>query len=224
MAFLQYGDHGASTLVRQSISRGADPFSPICPRLRPLFRLHFLIMLLSVVLSSLLFSLFVRCAPTLEPNAFDASRTTGFARDKFLFQTIPTDTSQAPSSIRASALYSQPNSSTTSESPYPPVSVTTVAPSPIGSSSCQVTGDSTNFLVMAYYPEWAGPGFPPENINFVYFDWIDFAFAVPTENFDLKWDSEGAPMLLDRLVRAAHAGRAKVKLSIGGWTGSTYVS
>jgi chitinase len=78
---------------------------------------------------------------------------------------------------------------------------------------------------MAYYPDWAGPDFPPEKIDFTLFDWIDFAFAVPNEKFDLTWDDdEAAPMLLDRLVHAAHARGTKIKLSIGGWTGSKYVS
>ena len=168
-------------------------------------------MLSSIVLSSFLFSLFVQCTPTLEPNSFrHAPQTASFARDQFLLsQTIPspTDASQAPSSIHSS-FYSRP--SAMSDSPSPPA---------IPSSSCQVTAEPTS-LVMAYYPDWAGPGFPPEKINFVHFDWIDFAFAVPTDKFDLDWDSENAPTLLKQLVGAAHAGRTKVKLCIGGWEGS----
>ncbi|TFK56000.1 glycoside hydrolase family 18 protein [Heliocybe sulcata] len=77
---------------------------------------------------------------------------------------------------------------------------------------------------MAYYPDWAGPNFPPEKIDFARFDWIDFAFALPTEQFDLTWDDSGATDLLERLVTAAHASGKKVKLSIGGWTGAKYFS
>ncbi|KAJ6515764.1 glycoside hydrolase [Mycena sanguinolenta] len=78
---------------------------------------------------------------------------------------------------------------------------------------------------MAYYPDWAGPDSPPEKIDFTRFDWIDFAFALPTEAFDLTWDNpDAAPRLLERLVTAAHSKGKKVKLSVGGWTGSKYFS
>ncbi|KZT26865.1 glycoside hydrolase family 18 protein [Neolentinus lepideus HHB14362 ss-1] len=77
---------------------------------------------------------------------------------------------------------------------------------------------------MAYYPDWAGPDFPPEKIDFSRFDWIDFAFALPNEQYDLTWDDSGATDLLKRLVTAAHANDKKVKLSIGGWTGAKYFS
>ena len=73
-------------------------------------------------------------------------------------------------------------------------------------------------LVMAYYPDWAS--FEPEKIDFKRFDWIDFAFAVPDRNFNLKWDDPKAPGMLRRLVSTAHAGSKKAKLSIGGWSGS----
>ena len=80
---------------------------------------------------------------------------------------------------------------------------------------------SSTILVMAYYPDWAYPAFPPENIDFGRYDWIDFAFALPDADFDLVWDDvNSGPKLLERLVTAAHKGGSKVKLSIGGWTGS----
>jgi hypothetical protein len=73
-------------------------------------------------------------------------------------------------------------------------------------------------LIMAYYPDWAS--FAPEKIDFKRFDWIDFAFAVPDRNFNLAWDDPKAPDMLRRLVSTAHAGGKKVKLSVGGWSGS----
>jgi len=79
--------------------------------------------------------------------------------------------------------------------------------------------------MMAYYPDWAAPAFPPEKIDFGRFDWIDFAFAVPDQNYNLTWDgSSNAPNLLTRLVSAAHGSGKNVKLSIGGWSGSKYFS
>jgi len=76
-------------------------------------------------------------------------------------------------------------------------------------------------LVMAYYPDWVGDSFPPEKIDMTRFDWIDFAFAVPNSKFALTWDEpKKGPDLLKRLVTRAHANGTKVKLSLGGWTGS----
>lgn len=76
-------------------------------------------------------------------------------------------------------------------------------------------------LVMAYYPDWAADKLAPEDIDFDRFDWIDYAFALPDENFALAWDNpEVAPALLKRLVDATHAAGKHVKLSVGGWTGS----
>ncbi|KAI0796747.1 glycoside hydrolase superfamily [Abortiporus biennis] len=78
---------------------------------------------------------------------------------------------------------------------------------------------------MAYYPDWAADKFPPEKIDFSRVDWIDFAFAIPDENFNLSFDgSDNAPDLLNRLTTAAHNSGKKVKLSVGGWTGSKFFS
>lgn len=75
-------------------------------------------------------------------------------------------------------------------------------------------------LVMAYYPDWVGQDLPPEQIDFARYDWLDFAFAYPNSRFELAWDDDDAPSLLLRLVTAARGTNARVKLSIGGWTGS----
>ncbi|KAG6858490.1 hypothetical protein C0993_005613, partial [Termitomyces sp. T159_Od127] len=74
---------------------------------------------------------------------------------------------------------------------------------------------------MAYYPDWVDDSFRPEDIPCNLFDWIDFAFALPTDSMDLTWDNpDSAPEKLRRLVSRAHSCGAKAKLSIGGWTGS----
>ncbi|CAA7259874.1 unnamed protein product [Cyclocybe aegerita] len=86
-------------------------------------------------------------------------------------------------------------------------------------------GCPSRALVMGYYPDWVSFTFPPEKIDFKRFDWIDFAFAVPNTKFALQWDEpQTAPKLLKRLVSLAHAANTKVKLSIGGWTGSKHFS
>ena len=83
------------------------------------------------------------------------------------------------------------------------------------------SGSPSRKLVMTYYPDWVGSTFPPERIDFLRFDWIDFAFAVPDAKFTLTWDDpETSPDLLKRLVTNAHAHGTKVKLSLGGWSGS----
>ncbi|KAK0191141.1 glycoside hydrolase family 18 protein [Armillaria mellea] len=72
---------------------------------------------------------------------------------------------------------------------------------------------------MAYFPSWAEGDYSPETINYELYDWIDFAFAAPDEDFNLTLD-DAAPGLLARLVNLAHGNSTKVKLSIGGWGGS----
>ncbi|THG95934.1 hypothetical protein EW145_g7877 [Phellinidium pouzarii] len=83
----------------------------------------------------------------------------------------------------------------------------------------------TGPLVSAYYPDWVVSTLPPEKIDMTRFDWIDYAFVTPDQNFDLQWDDpSSSPGILTRLVSAAHAKGTKVKLSIGGWDGSKYFS
>lgn len=75
--------------------------------------------------------------------------------------------------------------------------------------------------MMAYYPDWTSAAFPPEKVDFGRYDWVDFAFAVPLSDFSLGWDgSDDDPDVLRRLVAAAHQAGKKVKVSVGGWTGS----
>jgi hypothetical protein len=122
--------------------------------------------------------------------------------------------------------------STTSVASYIPLTSTIVtSPTTSASEEAPTAADiqsipsplaaNNDKIVAAYYPDWAGPDFPPEKIDFERFDWIDFAFALPNAQFGLEWDNEdGTPALLRRLVTAAHAKGKLVKLSVGGWTGS----
>jgi hypothetical protein len=119
-----------------------------------------------------------------------------------------------PPSTGSLVLFPPQSSDVPSVSPEPP---TIVHPHDQSNSSVP--------LVMAYYPAWVADTFPPERIDFSSFDWIDFAFAVPNANCSLDWDgSERAPDILMRLVDVAHQWGTKVKLSVGGWTGSKYVT
>ncbi|KAK0206363.1 glycoside hydrolase [Desarmillaria ectypa] len=72
---------------------------------------------------------------------------------------------------------------------------------------------------MAYFPDWAG--LTPEQLDFKVFDWIDFAFAIPSSSGSVGFQDEPSETkLFNDLVKAAHAANTKVKLSVGGWTGS----
>ncbi|EIW71982.1 hypothetical protein TREMEDRAFT_66653 [Tremella mesenterica DSM 1558] len=75
-----------------------------------------------------------------------------------------------------------------------------------------------------YYPDWSGGYLAPESIDWSKFDVVDFAFALPTSSFGLEFTQDDSSDLLSRLVTGAHANGKRVKLSIGGWTGSTYFS
>lgn len=89
-------------------------------------------------------------------------------------------------------------------------------------SRSQVERSATSMaapLVMTYFVDWA----PRSNMNYDLFDSIDFAFALPTADYNLMFDSPDAPSLLRQLVTDAHASSTLVKLSIGGWTGSQSV-
>lgn len=50
------------------------------------------------------------------------------------------------------------------------------------------------------------------------------AFAVPDENFELTFTQGNSKDLLHRVVAAGHSQGRRVKLSIGGWTGSAHFS
>ncbi|KAK0242582.1 glycoside hydrolase [Armillaria nabsnona] len=72
---------------------------------------------------------------------------------------------------------------------------------------------------MAYFPDWAGV--TAEQLDFKVFDWIDFAFAIPSSSGTVGFQDESSETkLLAELVKAAHSANTKVKLSVGGWTGS----
>lgn len=76
----------------------------------------------------------------------------------------------------------------------------------------------------AYYPDWSGWYLTPESVDWSKFDVVDFAFALPTADFNLEFTQDDSSDLLTRLVKTGHAAGKRVKLSIGGWTGSTHFS
>ncbi|KZO98006.1 glycoside hydrolase family 18 protein [Calocera viscosa TUFC12733] len=116
--------------------------------------------------------------------------------------------------------------STTTHARAPTTTLKTV---PTSSTSAAAAASSTaapasNKVIAAYYSDWAADIISPEEVDFDRFNWMDFAFAIPDENFNLQFTEDDSEQLLQRLVTAAHAKGKGVKLSIGGWTGAMYFS
>lgn len=101
-----------------------------------------------------------------------------------------------------------------------PVSTPTVTPV-ISSSTWPSSG---GMIAAAYYPDWEGTTLPPSKINFELYDLIDFAFAIPTSDFNLQFGQDSSSDLLTELVKLAHESNTKVMLSIGGWSSSNFFS
>lgn len=77
---------------------------------------------------------------------------------------------------------------------------------------------------MGYYPDWSAYYLPPESVDWDRFDILDFAFAIPNSDGSLYFTDDSSTDSLQRLVSTGHAAGKRVKLSIGGWTGSAYFS
>lgn len=75
-----------------------------------------------------------------------------------------------------------------------------------------------------YYPDWAAWHLAPEAIDWSRFDIVDFAFALPAADGTLQFTQDDSSDLLKRLVKVGHANGKRIKLSIGGWTGSKFFS
>ncbi|WWD19694.1 hypothetical protein CI109_104158 [Kwoniella shandongensis] len=112
-------------------------------------------------------------------------------------------------------------SATTSEEITSTVSSTSASASASSSGDLQPLGST---LMNAYYPDWSGYYLAPESVDWSRFDVVDFAFALPTADYGLEFTQYDSASLLTRLVSTAHAAGKRVKLSIGGWTGSAYFS
>ena len=79
-------------------------------------------------------------------------------------------------------------------------------------------------MMNGYYPDWAAYYLAPEAVDWSKYDVMEFAFALPTQDGGLQFTQDDSSDLLHRLVASGHAAGKRVKLSIGGWTGSAYFS
>lgn len=75
-----------------------------------------------------------------------------------------------------------------------------------------------------YWADWTASTLPAATIDFSKFDILNYAFALPTANFDLSIPTDPSGNLLRGFVKACRAGDTKAVLSLGGWGGSTYFS
>ena len=89
--------------------------------------------------------------------------------------------------------------------------------SPFPSSSATNHGS----VVVGYYADWTSSRLPPEQIPFDHLTHLNYAFAVVGQDSIPTFSTAS---LLDHVINLAHSHNVKVLLSIGGWTGSRYLS
>jgi chitinase len=79
-------------------------------------------------------------------------------------------------------------------------------------------------MTLGYYPDWSVWTFPVSQLDWSKLDVVDFAFAIPNADFALEFTQYNSIETLQQLVAAGHSAGKRVRLSIGGWTGSVYFS
>ena len=116
------------------------------------------------------------------------------------------------------------SSSASSSSVAPASGTATTSATPPSPTSANETRTSTNKIMAGYWPDWVASSFPATAIDFSKFDIVNYAFALPTANFDLSIPTDPSGGLLRSFVKACKAGDTKAVLSLGGWGGSRYFS
>lgn len=125
-----------------------------------------------------------------------------------------------PASTSAAA-----SSSSSSTVVYQTTTTSSTAAIPSTTSGSSLTTTPLNDRIVAgYYPDWSVWTFPPSNLDFKRLDVVDFAFAIVNAQYGLEFTQYNSEDTLNWLVSVAHAAGKKVRLSIGGWTGSVYFS
>ncbi|KAI7872841.1 glycoside hydrolase superfamily [Spinellus fusiger] len=74
--------------------------------------------------------------------------------------------------------------------------------------------------LVGYFPNWLYARYPVSNIDFTKYTHIHYAFATVVNSATPSWsDPAQTASQLPQLVSAAHAKKAKVLISLGGWSG-----
>ncbi|WVO21177.1 uncharacterized protein IAS62_002483 [Cryptococcus decagattii] len=144
------------------------------------------------------------------------------------------ETATESSSLTASGTASMSDSLTWSESTSTSSTATaTISESSAATSAASASASATSSsatstlastLMLGYYPDWSAYYLSPESVDWDRFDILDFAFAIPNSDGSLYFTDDSSTDSLQRLVSTGHAAGKRVKLSIGGWTGSAYFS
>ena len=112
---------------------------------------------------------------------------------------------------------------TASRSAPPATSSISEVPVPTGKTTLS-TASLAERNAFGWFPDWSVGTYPVSSIDWSKLDIVDFAFAVPNAQFDLEFFQDSSTWTLSQLVQAGHAAGKKVRLSIGGWTGSVHFS
>ncbi|WVQ84655.1 hypothetical protein IAT38_006810 [Cryptococcus sp. DSM 104549] len=148
-------------------------------------------------------------ASATDSESLSASETSSFTESATLSVTSSLSATETATSTTSTT---SPNSSTTA---------TSTSSSASSTSTLSTLGDT---LMLGYYPDWSATTLSPESVDWSRYDMLDFAFAVPASDGSLTWTQDDSADILNRLVSTGHAAGKRVKLSIGGWTGSAYFS
>ncbi|SPO31453.1 related to Chitinase [Ustilago trichophora] len=132
--------------------------------------------------------------------------------------------SSSRKSKRGKGTCKSPTNNNNSNSTSLPTSTTSASSAAPTGGAANETRTSTNKIMAGYWPDWVSSSFPATSIDFSKFDIVNYAFALPTSNFDLSIPTDPSGSLLRKFVAACKAGNTKAVLSLGGWGGSTYFS
>ncbi|KAJ9108777.1 hypothetical protein QFC21_000097 [Naganishia friedmannii] len=152
-----------------------------------------------------------------------ASATSSFKSSSIPLSSVITQSSSSTVTIPTTSVIQIPSSSSIIRSTTSTSTSQAAVPSATSGSSLTTT-PLNNQLVAAYYPDWSVWTFPPSNLDFSRLDVVDFAFAIVNAQYGLEFTQYNSEDTLNWLVSVAHAAGKKVRLSVGGWTGSVYFS
>ena len=137
---------------------------------------------------------------------FDTSRKTTKCRNK------SSSISNGSSSGTAKASSSTSSKSTTTKSSTSATPTSSGQSEKASSSTIKDTKNGAG-VVGGYWPSWVSGTLPPEKIQWDKYDYVAYSFATLAKSKLTVDDSS----MLKRFVTAAHNGKSRAVLSVGGW-------